>query len=256
MSKEENYFVTLMKDHGFKVVNEEFVKFLNRSIKREELELFYVFDSVFPERLLKDQDLVHTVFELHGRVRVVLKGLDYEALDSSILYDEEVAVGPVFYTSIVVDCETYYPAMKRSPSLTPEKISDNVYLNDDGSLIPVFMKIKKAPLKTENILLTKENYERFNAALEFRKAKGIPAKRITFLKHFLADHGFNSFPVTKNQLELIGCPRRLDLWRSLSEEAKLKKVSPKWFPSRNRSDDALIVEFFKNNVLVSFKHSS
>lgn len=105
MVKEDNYFTTLMRDHGFDCINESLVKFLNKHMRNNELELNYRFSSIRREKFLKYQDYSPVAFECYSPVS--LKSLDYESVKLPEYFDDTVAWGPIFYKEVIIDGESF-----------------------------------------------------------------------------------------------------------------------------------------------------
>ena len=189
MAEEENYFELLMKDNGFDSVDESFVRFLNKCIKKNELILHCKFDSIWPDYFLQDQNYSPVAFQIHGLVEI--HGLSYEEVNRSILYDEMVAVGPIYYSSIYKSGSFYYPAIKEDPPFLPTEISDGVFAVSTENAPQIFVKTNRSPLKTENIILTKESYEKFKLSYELSLTKKTLPRRRVVLKEFLRQEGYD-----------------------------------------------------------------
>lgn len=242
--KEENYFKVLMEDFEFESVNEEFVKFLNKYLKKDKIILSYHFHSFFPEYFLKDANPTPVAFQVYGKVN--LKGLVYKALNPNILYDASVAVGPIFYTSISKNEAMYYPAIQEDPPLVPIEIEEGVLKVGAKNSSPVFVKLAKAPLQTEKIILTKDNYEKFKFNYELEKANKTPAKRLFILKSFLESEGYDTSKKLLPSEHDYGS--RKELWQQLYHFAPESGM----FSHADHTTKDKIDKLFNGNKYISF----
>ncbi|WP_029406844.1 hypothetical protein [Thiomicrorhabdus sp. Milos-T2] len=242
MAEEENYFNELMNEFGFESITHDFVRFLNRHIKRGNLELYYHVGHPWEEEFLKEQNYSSVAYRVYGRA--VLKELDFEAIDESILYDELAAVGPMHYKAIFIDGENYYPAHLEGVSEFPSQVSDHVYVVGAHNASSVYVKSSSAPMNTGRVKLTKENYDQFKLKYELELSQKTPEKRRIMLKAFLEKEDYDT--TEEILFENHHYSSRLELWEKLSE------FDPKLFP---RYQESSMQKLFNGNPYISFDKS-
>lgn len=131
--------------------------------------------------------------------------------------------------------------MEETPFLAPTLVSDNVYAISAVGALPIFVKTNSKPLKTEDIFLTKDNYEKFKHIQAKKKANGKRNKRLAVMESFFKKKGLDTSSLIPKEQHCFS--KRQELWDALGG------FEPQLFPPT--SSDT-INKFFNKNGLVSF----
>jgi hypothetical protein len=246
MGSEESYFKTLMEENGFEVVNEKFIQFLNKHIKKHLSLYIHIHryrDEHGETKYLNSLVPSPTVFLIkhNNWIRIEKVGLlKYVGMD-------EYAKGRIEISEVSLDGERLYPAYSEySPFPVPHPTNSKMEIVNHPDYQGDMYKPGVITVDIENVFLSKDDFFEFKKRLFEKENNKVIPRRLNALKLHL-ERKLNRKIVHKLQRDEHPYRSRSALWKELHDEYDPKLF--KW-PASKKTIDSLFDS--KDNNYISF----
>lgn len=234
----DSQFRHLMIEFGYSKVDQEFVDFLNKQIKKNKLNLFFLIDPLDERPFLKNKEpsITAYIFDV-SKVKI-------DVLDVFIFIGGEISENEFGVSKVFLDDKVFYPAYFNYRPF-PERISNNIQMvgipgGENGHFLPFPIK-----LSIDDVILTNKDFINFKKNIEIKKSSKKQPKREAVLKAMLL-HTDLDLSCTPLPISVHSFPTRLSAWNALTNEDK------SLFPIKEKNDDTLN-KFFNIQKIIAFK---
>jgi len=234
-------FNELIEYLGENVENEKLAKRLNKLIRNKGLKIYFGNPDIFPITLLPEKKHSEVAYETHFPVRVKnFTGISvFNKLQKDFTYRDEtfVSFDEVEYEG--VNLHTAMSGMLTNKGLKlPEGL--NVVVCDESSFKSYFLPTASQNLASDFYLL-ENDFKAFKLVFERDKANGVREKRLSVLKNYLVQKGYDVCrKISNEEHDFVS---RQSLWDELI------KFDPKIF--KILGEDT-VNKFFNKNPYISF----